>query len=150
MTSDFFAPIGLTGPYFDECDFYVRKETPKGNLLLDLDLDIPTEQEYTDEDGNLTLIHEMRLRVSLNEVLDDERTSEAMHASVSMRGAVSVPLDVQASRSDLEAYLLLNAISLFYSSARSYIDALSSQSPMGRFTIPAIDPKKYLDMAKGM
>ena len=148
MTSDFFAPINMSGPYFNECDLFVRRGTPEGELSLDLDLEIPTDSEYLEEDGFLVLPHELKVRVSLTEHPDDDEPREAMHVNLSMGGTVSTPMDADVSRDGLETYLLFNGISLFYSSARSYIEMLTAQSPMGRFTIPPIDPKKYLDMAR--
>ena len=148
MTNDFFAPIGISGPYFNECDLFVRRGAPEGELSLDLGIDLPTDHEYFEEDGVLGLANEMKVRVSLTESPSDGQPREAMHVRLSMGGVVTMPMDVDAGRDELEAYLLLNGVSLFYSSARSYIEVLTGQSPMGRFTIPPIDPKRYLDMAK--
>ena len=61
-----------------------------------------------------------------------------------MGGVVSVSDQVNVQDGSIEHGLLLNGVSLFYSSARSYIEMITSMSSMGRFTIPAIDPEAYV------
>lgn len=147
MTDNFFSPIEIDGPYFNGCDLFVAKQPPCSEMQIELSIDIPENQRYELADGALSLDHEMTVSVRLTGSDKDGNKAEGMHATVSMNGTVSLPCTGAQNRDTLESVLLLNAISLFYSSARSYIEFVTGQSPMRRFTIPPIDPMNYMEMS---
>ena len=143
----FFSPIVLDGPFIDQCDFFVRKEQPASGSELRCTVNIwtPEHRHFEHEDDRYILVHDMRLHVELIEHVEGRPDEKVMHAHLTMRGGISVTDEVEATEEEILNSLLLNGVSLFYSSARTYIEFISGQSPMGRFTIPASYPKAYVD-----
>lgn len=146
--SNYFSPISLTGPYFYECDMYVSRDAPKSELNLIMNLVLPETEAFIEEDGKLLLHHDMHVNVKLTEGDHEETAREAMHINLGMTGIVALPLNDQVDRAEAEETLRLNAISLFYASARSFIEMNTAQSPMKRFTIPPINPIEFLRMSE--
>ena len=78
----------------------------------------------------------------------DNAENIAFTASCSMGNVVSIPdaafsgdISPEQKRRIADA----NAVSLVYGKIRSFIEDLTAQSPVGRQTIPAIDPYALLD-----
>lgn len=146
----FFSPIRLVGPFFNGCDFFVDQTGPTGNLFVDVNVETPKDPSLEREQGELVLHHAMAVRIRIRQEGDSPNDGkEMMRASVSMAGAVSVPDSLELPEEAILRALRINAVSLFYSSARSYVETLTGHSSMGRFTIPAIDPEAYIDSLKG-
>lgn len=141
--SGFLSPIQLFGPYINSSTFHVTPENPTGELVLDVSLDIPHDPKLQHEDGLYSLRHEMSLVFTLTE--KEGKPIERMRAELAMGGAVAVADNLALEAEEVLAALQLNAVSLFYAAARSHIEMLSSQSPMGRFTVPPIDPQAYIN-----
>ena len=142
----FFSPNSLSGPYINSCDLFVDRKGPESDeMRCDVQIHTPDERQFEHTNDGHFLYHDMTVEVRLIEELGDEE-KEMMHASISMAGTVSLPNDVNATTEDIESNLFMNAVSLFYSSARSYIELLTGQSSMRRFTIPAINPEAYAKM----
>ena len=140
--SDFFSPIRLTGPYVTDSEFWTSDEPPRG--ALDCSVHIYTKDaELLHEQGLYAFQMRMRTEVSLVPISGGD---EVVRAVVTVEGAVSVPDTIGIGLEELSESLHLNAISMFYSFTRSCIESESSLSRMGRFSIPPIDPKKYLDL----
>ena len=145
MSNDLFSPINLSGPYISECDLYVSHSAPSGDLVCNVKIKTPKDLKFEHSEEEYTLFHAMKISIELLEMNGEEVASEAMRANLTMRGIISVTDKVKAEVEEVKESLLLNGVSLFYSAARSYIEFLTSMSPMGRFTIPAINPKAYVD-----
>lgn len=145
---NFISPIRLVGPMFNRCDFYVDQVGPTGGMLVDVSIDVPDDAALTHEAGAFVLHHVMKVLIRVREDEGDgSGDREVMHAAVSMAGAVSVSDEVGLPEGEILQALRVNAVSLFYSSVRSYIESMTSMSSMGRFTIPAIDPQAYVSSA---
>lgn len=144
-TVDFISPVMLSGPYINEADLYVSPSGPDPSLDVqcEVSIDIPDKREVVHEDGVYRLAHEMTVGIALYQVPEAGRV-DYLRVSLSMGGVVSVSDQVSVQDGSIEHGLLLNGVSLFYSSARSYIEMITSMSSMGRFTIPAIDPEAYV------
>lgn len=144
-TVDFISPVVLSGPYINEADLYVSPSGPDPSLDVqcEVSIDIPDKREVVHEGGVYRLAHEMTVGIALCQVPEAGRV-DYLRVNLSMSGAVSVSDQVSVQDGSIEYCLLLNGVSLFYSSARSYIEMITSMSSMGRFTIPAIDPEAYV------
>lgn len=147
MSNELFSSINLEGPYISECDLFVKTSAPANELACNVQIRTPKnlKLEHDKENGEYELVHAMKVDVSLVEVSEDGNGPEAMHANLTMNGVISITDRVKASEEEIMQSLLVNGVSLFYSSARSYVEILTSMSPMGRFTIPTIDPKAYVE-----
>lgn len=142
----FFSPISLNGPYVNECNLFVNRTGPESNeMRCDVQIRTPDNRNFEHNEDGHYLHHEMTVEVRLIEKLN-ESERELMRANVSMVGTVSLPKDIEAGIKDIEDNLFMNSVSLFYSSARSYIEYMTGQSSMGRFIIPAINPESYVKM----
>lgn len=144
-TVDFISPVMLSGPYINEADLFVSPSGPDPSLDVqcEVSIDIPDKREVVHEDDVYRLAHEMTVGIALYQVPEAGRV-DYLRVSLSMGGVVSVSDQVNVQDGSIEHGLLLNGVSLFYSSARSYIEMITSMSSMGRFTIPAIDPEAYV------
>ena len=142
---DFISPVVLSGPYINEANLYVSPVAPDPSLDLqcDVSIDIPEEQEVLHENGTYRLLHEMKVHIVLYQMPDEDRL-DFLRVNLSMGGVISVSDKVSVQNGSIKRGLLLNGVSLFYSSARSYIEMITGMSSMGRFTIPAIDPEAYI------
>lgn len=144
---NFLSPIRLVGPVFNGCDFYADPEGPKGGMSVDVNIETPVDIALSHEDGSYVLRMPMRLKIRIRESADDKTADggrEVMHAFLSMEGALFVSDEINLPKSEILEALRVNSISLFYSSARSYIESLTGMSSAGRFTIPPIDPQAYV------
>ena len=143
--ADFISPVVLNGPYINETDCYVSQccPDPSIDLQCEVSIDIPDEREVIHEGEAYKLPHSMRVHIALYQMAEQGRV-DYLRVNLSMSGAVSISDKVSVQSGSVERGLLLNGVSLFYSSARSYIEMITSMSSMGRFTIPAIDPEAYV------
>lgn len=140
----FFSAIKLIGPYINACELFVDQEGPRtDSLSCDVSIDTPDEGDYVHSESEHLLNHTMTIAIRLTEMVEGQER-DLMHVRLSMNGAVTLPGTISATEEEIERNLLLNGISLFYSSARTYIEMLTGQSAMRRFTIPAIDPEAYV------
>lgn len=144
-TVDFISPVMLSGPYINAADLYVSPSgpDPSVDVQCEVSIDIPDNREVVHEDGVYRLAHEMTVGIALYQMPEAGRV-DYLRVNLSMGGVVSVSDQVSVQDGSIEHGLLLNGVSLFYSSARSYIEMITSMSSMGRFTIPAIDPEAYV------
>ena len=145
MNDTFFSPIALYGPFINECDFFVDREGPRSERVrCDVAIETLSDRQVVEDDERYTLPHEMKLKIRLVEDGNGEER-ELMHALLHMVGEVSLPKQISQDMDKVERTLFVNGVSLFYSSARSYVETLTSGSSMARFTIPAIDPVAYVE-----
>ena len=144
-TVDFISPVVLSGPYINEANLYVSPSGPDPSIDVqcEVNIDIPDKREVVHEGGVYHLAHEMTVGIALYQVSEAGKV-DYLRVNLSMSGAVSVSDQVSVQDGSIEHGLLLNGVSLFYSSARSYIEMITSMSSMSRFTIPAIDPEAYV------
>lgn len=140
MSGSFISPIAIDGPYVSEASLWIDPTPPAGGLRGDLNLDVPEHLELAREDDKIVLPFRLTTTMVLREGTDDR-----MRASVEMRGSVSAPSAAVESDDEALRVLRLNAVSLFYSASRSYIEVLTGQSLIGRFNLPAIDPQAFID-----
>ena len=142
---NFISPIRLTGPMINGCDFYVYQTGPTGSMLVDVNIEILNDAALDHEEGAFVLHHSMKVRIKVREESREaSEGKEMMHASVTMVGAVSVSDQIGLPEDEILQALRVNAVSLFYSSARSYIETMTGMSSAGRFSIPPIDPQAYI------
>lgn len=145
--ANFLSPIRLVGPMINGCDYYVDQTGPKGEVQVEVNLVTPNDVSLSHEPNAFALHFSMQVRIRLCEEDAGDganATKEVMHAFLSMTGAVFVSDEIALPEREILEALRLNAISMFYSAARSYIETLTSMSSVGRFTIPPIDPQAYL------
>lgn len=145
---NFLSPIRLIGPMINGCDYYADQAGPKDEFRCDVNLVTPHDVSLSREANAFVLHFSMQVRIRLCEddgVDEADAANEVMHAFLSMTGAVFVSDEISLPESEILEALRLNAISMFYSAARSYIETLTSMSSVGRFTIPPIDPQAYLN-----
>lgn len=144
-TVDFISPVILSRPYINEADLYVSPSgtDPSIDVQCEVSIEIPDKREVVHEGGIYRLVHEMTVGIVLYQASEARRV-DYLRVNLSMGGVISVSDQVSVQDGFIEHGLLLNRVSLFYSSARSYIEMIASMSSMGRFTIPAIDPEAYV------
>lgn len=139
----FLSPVVLDGPYLRQCDFGISEEAPLRGLTCDIDLH-DSVIDFRHLDGSFRLVAEVDLSTALM-----EGEKERMHAHLCMRGEIAIDDSLIVDERIAQSYLRANAVSLFYAFARTHIEQLTSVSYMGRFTIPTIDPGRYVDVSEG-
>lgn len=144
--NSFISPIVLTGPYFDESSIAVcQSAVSSGSISCSVGLDIPENLVLSHEGSAYVLNHAMKIDIAIQQDSDDPGSkADLMRIALTATGAVSVADSIGLNEGEISEALRLNAISLFYSSARSYVEMITAQSSIGRFTIPAIDPNAYV------
>lgn len=149
MSTGFIASISLGWSLLRECDFWVNPEAPTGRLNCSVHLDLGDDALARD-DGHYAL--PVSLKVEL--VLSDEATGgakpiERMHARMTIDGSVNVSDAVDASEDEVFKSLRLNGVSLLYSQARAHIEYLTAMSAVSRFSLPTIDPARFIESIDG-
>ena len=145
--NSFISPIVLTGPYFDESSIVVCRSASasSGSISCSVGLNIPENLALSHEGSAYVLNHAMKIDITIQQDSDDSGSkADLMRIALTATGAVSVADSIGLDEGEIFEALRLNAISLFYSSARSYVEMITAQSSIGRFTIPAIDPNAYV------
>ena len=145
--NSFLSPIVLNGPYFDESSIvvYQSDSASAGPVSCSVGLDIPENLALTHEGNAYVLNHAMKIDITIQQDGDDSDSKvDLMRVVLTATGAVSVADSIGLEEGEIFEALRLNAVSLFYSSARSYVEMITAQSSIGRFTIPAIDPNAYV------
>lgn len=81
----------------------------------------------------------------------DEGGPPVFVASCEVGIVVAVDLEVVAELNDYEKakYVSANALSLAYGKIRACIETITAESPVGRQTLPAIDPYALLESLQG-
>lgn len=118
---------------------WVDPETSVADQLLNAELTLNAQPEplQTLDDG--ALAKDLALTVSVA-ARDGEDGAERLRAQVVLRGGANSPLPDGMAVDDLESLLSANCVSYLYSTARTYLEMMSSMTPIQRFTLPAIDP----------
>ncbi|MCL2525737.1 MAG: hypothetical protein FWE46_01600 [Coriobacteriia bacterium] len=92
------------------------------------------------------VLYQQHLHVALNTFEGDEDEHSFRAAiRISMRGKLSVPTPKEGKEKESEEWAHLNAISLLYSSIRSYVDAFSKLTSQDGIRLPAIIPDAFLE-----
>lgn len=122
---------------------WVDSESPIADQLLNAELTLNAQPEplLTLDDG--VLAKELTLTVNVA-ARDEEGGTERLRAQVVLRGGASSPLPDAMAEDELDSLLSANCVSVLYSTARTYLEMMSSMTPIQRFTLPAIDPFKVI------
>lgn len=142
--SGFLSPIRLQGPTIDGCTIKVSPNRPSGDLICNVEINssLPSEVEHVD--GLHRLPFKLNIIVTACMKDDETRDSPVLDVQLELSGDVSVPDSLGIAEDSLLSSLQVNAVSLCYSSARSYLEMLTSLTKMGRFSLPPIDPRAYI------
>lgn len=141
----FLSPISLSGPYVVSSEFWTSDSAPKNGVRCDIGVDVD-DGGLVHEDGAYLLSTSMAVTASLIETDGSgEDGDEKARMLVAMVGTVHVEDAISDDEELVYESLKMNAVSMFYASARGCIEQMTAMSPMQRFTIPAIDPKALLD-----
>ena len=144
--TDFISPVSIKGPYINKSSIFVSQQGPEegGEIFCDVNIELHDKTDAVNKGNEYVLPHRMEVNISLHSAEGDGGRIDYMRAHLDMVGIISIPNSIEIQGMTATEALRLNGISLLYSSARSYIEFLTSMSAMGRFTIPAIDPAAFL------
>ena len=140
--SNFFSPIKLLYCHVMESHVRVSEEGPEGDREARLTLETGDPMMERAENGDTVLRSELTVDLSLRSRDTDE---ELFAVHVRAQGAVGTEgRQAELLGDQTELTLRANLISLLYGEMRTYVEVLTGMSPMGRFTLPTIDPYAYL------
>lgn len=140
--SDFFSPIRLLYCHVLESHVRVSEEGPAGDRDARLTLETADPALQRMPDGSVVLRSELTVDLVLATRKGDE---ELFSARVRAQGAVGVDAaQAQRMADQTEVTLRANVVSLLYGQIRTYLEMVTGMSPMGKFTLPTIDPYAYL------
>lgn len=124
--------------------FWVSEDLPTEDDSLDagLSLDVVPQELIQHEDG----MWSRHLRLTVNASARQRgKEEDLVRIQVVLEGGASSPWIKGKTNKDMETLLLANGVSALYSTARTYIEMLTSVTPVNRFTLPAIDPFRVID-----
>ena len=119
---------------------------PCVDVAADVVLDVETTpmvsvQDDVDSQWSKHLI--LHVEVTLHD--SGESAFELMRARIVLSGGATSPDYAETSFEELDRHLSANVVSMLYGVARTYLELLTSMSPVQRLTLPAIDPYAVVD-----
>lgn len=119
--------------------------TPADSMRVSVDIDyqdLPSEASDTDS----LSIHEALLRVTARLINSAEPDDVRMDSLVKLHGSFEINEDKASADADEVAASCAQAM---YSHARSVLMTVTGLSPLGKFTLPSIDPLELVRISRG-
>ena len=146
MSDSFFSSTEFQKTEVLQSTLWVNPErvVNEAKLSATLSLDVHDMGVSVSCDGLMTKRIELTVSVNVRDDIGDD-SSDRMRAQVVLAGGSRAPKREGIEDAALERYLGANSVSSLYATARTYLEFITSMSPIQRFTLPAIDPYKVID-----
>lgn len=142
------SPVSILDSKILRVSFRVNEDAKLSRARCSLTMSASIDAPSVSEDR---LVGKCVLSASGDWFSDDEHEAPAFVSSGEVGIVVAVDLEAVAELNDDEKaeYVSANALSLAYGKIRACIEMITAESPVGRQTLPAIDPYALLESLQG-